>query len=785
MQFAVEGLMYYMKKSYIAAFVLSIIITAQFTAEINAEAADKKNVSHIYSKQEIIEKLCSDNTLTALSLLTDGISDESKTAILPKSYSLREEGIVTPVKDQGNYGMCWSFAAMNSIESSLVKENSDINLSEWIPAYYTYCKQFGFPLYDKNDTIFNQGGMYQYSSAMLAAGIGAFDEQYDKWYYGDESILKNKKSAEDVRSMRDYQITDIEYFSYWQDNDTILPYQIHAVQNAVYNGHSLVLSYAHFDECYYDKNASYFTHKHYIENSDEFPLHSVNIVGWDDNYSAENFLNKPDRDGAWLCKNSWGEDWGDGGYFWISYADPTIYDIFYLDAESSEKYNDIHVYDNYGATNFISSKKDSTTTCDYMANVFTADEDCFVTATMLSTSNTDEKYDISVYTGLSDPDDPCSGTLCSTTSGYLPNAGYHTIDLETPAFVGAGDDYSIVVKLSGDSGYHIACEGYIDYEIFYKDGSSKYVNDEMKDHVLNDFEKGQSFISSDGINWSDNYKNGTYEYEKKCNDADTEKYVYYEVITNNSIKSFTEPVDTVTFSEYADELPLGTDIKLESPLGAEIKYSINGEPYKTYEKPIVFDGDMTISAYINENNIFEKKYTQQKASLSSVLMNKGSKNKYIYETEKGSSQYVEYVPVSEDSVCLQLISTGNISVDGTEMISGEYYTISLNHGINNINVSVSEEGKTTGQYTLTFIKSETIMGDVNMDGVINTNDAKEVLNIYANNAANTPDNKLKAQQYSNADVNGDGKINIEDAQLILKYYSETAAGQKTKTSENK
>lgn len=775
MQFAAEGLMYYMKKSYIAAFVLSLMITTQFAVGINAEAADKKNVSHVYNKQEIVEKLCADKSLTALSLLTDGISDESKTAILPKSYSLREEGIVTPVKDQGKYGMCWSFAAMNSIESSLVKKDSDIDLSEWIPAYYTYCKQFGFPLYDKNNTIFDQGGMYKYSSSMLAAGIGAFDERYDKWYYGDESILKSKRSADDVRAMRDYQITDIEYFSYWQDNDAILPYQIHAIQNAVYNGHSLVLNYAHFDDCYSDKKASYFTSDNCIENADEFPLHSVNIIGWDDNYSSENFLNKPDRDGAWLCKNSWGEDWGDGGYFWLSYADPTIYDIFYLDAESSEKYNDIHIYDNYGATNFISSEKNLTTTFDYMANVFTADEDCFVTATMLSTSKTDEKYDISVYTELSDPNDPCSGKLCSTISGSLPNAGYHTIDFETPAFVSAGDNYSIVVKLSGDSGYHISCEGYIDYEIFYKDGSSEYVDDEMKNHILNNFKKGQSFISSDGIKWSDNYENGTHEYEIKCNDTEKEKYVYYEVITNNSIKSFTKPVDSVIFSEYSYELPLGTDIKLESPSGNEIKYSINGSPYQTYDSPIVFDGDMVISAYTNENNIFEKKYVQQKAVLSSVLMNNGIKNKYIYETEKGSGRYTEHVPISEDSVCLQLISTGDIYIDGTKITSGENYNISLNNGINDINVSVSEEGKITNQYTLTFIKVKTMVGDANADGVINIADAEEVFNIYTENAVNSQNDKSNAHQYSNADVNGDGKIDIADAMLILKYYSENAS----------
>ena len=51
-------------------------------------------------------------------------------------------------------------------------------------------------------------------------------------------------------------------------------------------------------------------------------FHGVLIIGWDDNYSKDNFYyEKPENDGAWLVLNSWGTSWGNNGTAWISYDD--------------------------------------------------------------------------------------------------------------------------------------------------------------------------------------------------------------------------------------------------------------------------------------------------------------------------------------------------------------------------------------------------------------------------------------------------------------------------------
>ncbi|MDE6020909.1 MAG: hypothetical protein K2H01_07955 [Ruminococcus sp.] len=769
-----------MKKHRIAAIFMGAVISVQCLAAITAHAAEKE----INDKEKIIGQLHENDDITALMLLTDGVSDKSRETVLPEYYDLRQKGIATSVKDQGAYGDCWSFSAMNSIESSLIKKESYIDLSEWMTAYYTYCDKFGFPWDDEIGSLFDAGGTYNYISAMLAAGIGAFKERSDKWYYGDETIIKDKSTADAVRKMRDYQITNIEYFPYWHGHD-VLPDQIHAIKNVLYSDHSLVINYAHFDDCYNEESCSYCTAEKYIYYEDK-PFHSVSLVGWDDDYPAENFLNVPDSDGAWLCKNSWGEDWGGGGYFWLSYTDPTIYEAFYFDAEPVKKYSDIHVYDDYGATNMISAYGNDESEYDYLANVFTAEEDCFVTAAMISTVNTDENYEITVYSGLTDPADPCSGKPGETIKGVISNVGYHTIDFESPVYVGAGESYSVVVKLGGEMGYHIACEGYIDCKAFYEDGTSEEFLDDMGKYISRDFSKGQSFISNNGINWSDNYENGLYisEIEGDGKEANEDgliikKYVYYENIANNSIKTFTKPADAVVFSEYSSKLPLGAKISLSAPCGGTIKYSVNGGEYKTYTEPITFNGDMTISAYTNKNNVYQKSYVQQKAELSCILICKNGKCKYIYETDEGTDNYVEYLYNDEKSVDIQLISTGNMSAGDTNIKSGLYYTISTENENNVIVIDVSEKGKLDSKYTINFVKITPVIGDVKIDGVINIADATAVLRMYAMNAAGIIDDSFSEQQYSNADVNKDGNINIEDATLILIYYAENAVGLKT------
>ena len=94
---------------------------------IPAAGADGEDIScEVYSSSElkehgfILNPTYTDDSSGIISSITTGDTPFASTEIFPAFYDLRQYNRVSPVKDQGDFGLCWAFATYASLESFLL-----------------------------------------------------------------------------------------------------------------------------------------------------------------------------------------------------------------------------------------------------------------------------------------------------------------------------------------------------------------------------------------------------------------------------------------------------------------------------------------------------------------------------------------------------------------------------------------------------------------------------------------------------------------------------------------
>ncbi|MBR0486024.1 MAG: hypothetical protein IJJ69_14810 [Oscillospiraceae bacterium] len=626
---------------------------------------------------------------------SETLSASSETYTLPESFDLRQQGLVSPVKNQGEYGTCWAFASLNSLETNEIGRNPHVDYSEWYQAHYAYQGESGYPYWSEN--LLDEGGNANQVIGMLMNWVGPVSEE-NYPYYGETP--DPEKPLKELQKESLLHVTDFHYFG-MRFSNTNREQEIQQVKQAIYEGHSIYFAtgFAAIDDApfrNYEYQSFYVPDNYYDYVEEDFSpgAHAMSIVGWDDNFPAEQFSIQPDRDGAWLVKNSWGESFGDGGYLWISYEDSFIGDMIYFDTEDAHLHDHLYEYDDFageGAFAVSSSLNDKSA---YISNIFTAEEDEDITDIMLNCVNVDDNYEIQIYTGLTDAGNPVSGEASGTTSGTLKHLGYQTLSLDAPVTVKKGELFSVVVKLTGSAGCHIPCElawkddgtpvgSGVSYSSPFSGFSS--INYEM---LHRNFHENESFFSSDGKTWHDIYHH-------------TEKIEENMAVGNICLRALGVSHGTVHFSDYHEEIPFGTEISLSSPEQAAIYYAINDGEYQLYTEPITISEEMTISAYADtgeEHQIFSQHYAQQKADLSSLMIYHDFGSEYIGLWDSELSD-VTICYGEADAFCLP-VSSGTITCNGEVIPSGEKYTLDTAQSDSDFYFTIEQEGCLPSEYHL-------------------------------------------------------------------------------------
>lgn len=353
------------------------------------------------------------------------ITSANPMPVLPKTYEtyslLNADEFL---RNQGSAETCWAFAANTLFEIKIAKETGVINdfsedhLISNAPIPSTY----------------ESGGHFLVSSVYYQNGLGPIDE-----------------SLAPIDSHSKGKIFDVAYtmLGYSEINNDLT-----ATKEAILN-HGAVLTSIYLNEndkhVYNPKTASYFNSKEVNPRT-----HELVLVGWDDHYNKDNFIDRPKSNGAFIAQNSFGNSWGKDGFFYISYEDVHILKQAYAirEFETTKSKTTQYYYDKTGMTHFESF--DASNTAIGLNNFVSKGNE---TLKRISIYTSEKNTQVDLYYGLG---------KFTTKSGLdfnkpkftirLADKGYYSIDIPESIPLKEKSNFWIASKFTAKSPFVVPIE---------------------------------------------------------------------------------------------------------------------------------------------------------------------------------------------------------------------------------------------------------------------------------------------------------------------------------------
>ncbi len=335
---------------------------------------------------------------------------------LPKYFNLNDWKWVSSVKDQGNMGSCWTFGILGTLESALLKATgieytfSENNMQNLMIRYSPV-----------GSLVTDEGGFGTTGISYLLSWLGAISEEYDSY----DELGKLSPIIPDVEKYHVQDVVIIPPRKNTTDNNLI--------KKAILDYGSLIIGYsAQNSEPYYNETngAQYY-------NETKNANHLVSLVGWDDNYSKNNFIITPPGDGAWIIKNSYGTSHGINGYNYVSYYDSSFcleQPEYAFIINNTKNYMTIYQTD-FGGSLYLNTTNKTISYKNQYNNVSTG----LISAVGTFFKENSQDYSFKIYV---------NDNLKLTQNGTSSFAGYHTIELEKEIPINECDNFTIIMTTS-------------------------------------------------------------------------------------------------------------------------------------------------------------------------------------------------------------------------------------------------------------------------------------------------------------------------------------------------
>lgn len=363
------------------------------------------------------------NVMALNTLSIDEIASQEK-------YNSCDYDIVTPNLDQGSTNICWAYATASASETSVLKDKLDNNTKDTLRFSP---KQIAYRTHNRDsDPLGNTTGVYSNDKWNVTGSSYNTFLMLSQWCAPVNGSVSAKSDAYENNL---YRLLDAEQIDLYSTGS----YRIAEIKKAIVKYGAITGSY------YNAREVSYYNTKG--ETRDGIS-HAMTIVGWDDTIPASNFQPKTaSQNGGWIIKNSYNSL----PYFYLSYDSAVGNTCGFKYANRSE-------FDfNYFYDNVIDAPMRSEDNSKCVANVFMAKKSDnthneYVKAVNVATYGYNLTCKVQVYTNLTDPKNPESGTLSASGERVLDYGGYHTIMLNNLAKIDNGTYYSVVVNISSNSG---------------------------------------------------------------------------------------------------------------------------------------------------------------------------------------------------------------------------------------------------------------------------------------------------------------------------------------------